>query len=159
VDKYLRIFMNDQLALGVGFRELARRAQRENEGTEAGEALARVATGIAEDVETFRSMMERLGFAPSRVKPAAAWAAERIGRLKLNGHVRGYSPLSRFWELEALSQAVNEKKLLWSSLGDLAGLRERLPEFDFDELIARAQSQRDTLEPHRERAGRESLRA
>ena len=36
----LRVYMNDQLALDVPWRQLARRAARENTGTELGADLA-----------------------------------------------------------------------------------------------------------------------
>ena len=156
-DRYLRIYMNDQLALGVGWRELARRARQQNEGTELGEALARVATGIAEDVETFEGIMDRLGLGRDRVKPLLAMVGERIGRLKLNGQLRGYSPLSRFVELDVLAMGIEGKKILWANLRDFAGLRTRLPDVDFDALIERAGRQRDELEPFRVRAGRETF--
>lgn len=151
--QYLRIYMNDQLALGVGWRELARRAQRSNEGTELGDALARVAQGIAEDVATFEQIMGRLGLRPNRVKTSLAVAAERVGRLKPNGHARSYSPLSRFVELDVLVMGVDNKRLLWSNLRDLAGLGAALPDVDFDELIRRAERQRDELKPFHTRAG------
>src|SRR5215212_757921 len=60
VNRYLHIYMNDQLALGIGWRELARRAQRSNEGTELGDVLTHVGQGIAEDVETFERIMRQL---------------------------------------------------------------------------------------------------
>jgi hypothetical protein len=40
--------------------------------------------------------------------------------------VFGYSPLSRFVELEFLSMGVEGKKILWTTLRDLAGLEARL---------------------------------
>jgi hypothetical protein len=153
---FLGIYLNDQLALGIGFRELARRAARANAGSELGDALARVATGIAEDVETFEQLMSRLGIPQSRVKSVLAVAGERVGRLKLNGRLREYSPLSRFWELDALVYALDNKRILWANLRDLAGLGERAG-VDFDVLIERAQAQRDELEPHRLAAGRDAL--
>jgi hypothetical protein len=153
----LGIYLNDQLALGIGGRELARRAQRENAGTELGQALERVAGEIAEDLATLERMMARLGIERSRVKTTLAVAAERVGRLKLNGRVRGYSPLSRFSELDVLVLGLENKKTLWANLRDLAGLRERLPDVDFDALIERAQTQRDELEPFRVEAGRDAL--
>jgi hypothetical protein len=158
-DRYLRIYMNDQLALGVAWREVARRAQGQNEGTELGRALARVATGIAEDVETFEEMMERLGLGRDRVKPLLAMAAERLGRLKLNGRLRGYSPLSRFVELDFLAMGIEGKKILWANLRDFAGLRTRLPDVDFDGLIERAARQRAELEPFRGQSGGEAFTA
>jgi hypothetical protein len=45
--------MNDQLASGLVFREVARRVARENAGTALGDDLARVAIEIAEDIKTF----------------------------------------------------------------------------------------------------------
>jgi hypothetical protein len=153
-DRYLAIYLNDQLALGTGWRELARRAASGAEAPEARAALELVATGVAEDVETFESIMERLGIARDRVKPLLATAGERFGRLKPNGHLRTPSPLSPFVELDALAMGIDGKRLLWENLRDLAGLGDRLADVDFDELIARAQAQRDELEPFRAQAGR-----
>jgi hypothetical protein len=156
-DRFLRIYMNDQLALGVAWREVAKRTRGENEGTPLGEALESVATGIAEDVETFEAMMEQLGLGRDRVKPTLAMAAERLGRFKLNGQLRGYSPLSRFAELDLLAMGIEGKKILWANLRDFADLRGRLPDVDFDRLIERAERQRAELEPFRARAGREAF--
>ena len=156
---FLRIYLNDQLALGVVWREVAKRAARENRGTPVGDALASVAGQIAEDVQTFEAIMDRVGAPRSRAKVAASVAAERIGRLKANGRLRSYSPLSRFAELEFLTMGITGKVQLWETLRDLAGLRERLPDVDFDALIARAEGQRAELEPHRRQAGEVLRRA
>ena len=155
--RFLGIYMNDQLALGVLWREVARRAARENRGTDLGGALERVATEIAEDVETFERMMERLGIRRSVVKPALAAVVERAGRLKPNGRVRGYSPLSRFEELDFLVFGIEGKKILWANLRDLADVGARLADIDFDHLIARAEEQRRALEPFRAEAGRRAF--
>lgn len=156
-DRLLQIYMNDQLAAGVLWREISRRAQRSNQGTELGLALERVSTAVAEDVETFEQLMDRLGFRRDRAKVVAAKAGERLGRLKLNGRLFSYSPLSRFAELDFLVMGIQGKKVLWANLRDLAGLSSRVPDVDFDALVARAQSQLDELEPFRETAGREAL--
>ena len=155
LDTYLR----DQLALGVLWREVALRSRRNNRGTPLGEALDRVASGIAEDVRTFRVIMDRLGVRPNPAKTGAALAAERLGRFKLNGRLAGYSPLSRFEELEFLTIGIDGKKQLWTTLRDLAGLSRRLPDVDFDRLLRRAEQQREELEPFRIRAGAEALAA
>ena len=131
--------------------------QRENAGTDLGAALERVAAEIAEDLATLDGMMARLAIQRSRVKATLAVAAERVGRLKPNGRVRGYSPLSRFTELDVLALGLENKKALWANLRDLAELRQRLPDVDFDALIERAQRQRDELEPFRVAAGRDAL--
>ncbi|SFW85488.1 hypothetical protein [Amycolatopsis australiensis] len=153
MDEYLAIYLRDQLALGVTWRELARRARDHNRGTELGTVLAGLADAIAEDVRSYERIMGRLRVRPNPLKVAAAVAAERAGRLKLNGRLRGYSPLSRFWELEALAMGIDGKRTLWTTLADLAGLRTRLPDIDFDRLLARAAEQRATVEPYRRAAG------
>ena len=157
-DRLLRIYMNDQLAAGVLWREVARRSQRANAGSELGEALEKVAREIAEDVQTFEGLMKRLGLGRSRFKSPLAMAGERLGRLKLNGRLRGYSPLSRFAELDFLIAGIEGKKILWADLRDLAGLSARLPDVDFDALIERAARQRAALEPFHARAGREAFK-
>jgi hypothetical protein len=154
---YLAIYLKDQYAFGVVWRELARRSQRSNQGTALGGALASVSTAIAEDVETFGGIMRRLGIRPSRVKAWSALGAERLGRLKLNGRLAGYSSLSRFEELEFLVMGIEGKKQMWTTLRDLAGLKTRLPDVDFDELIDRAGRQRAELEPFRALAGTEAF--
>ena len=151
------IYLNDQLALGIGWRELARRAQRNNTGTPLGDALEGVAEGIAEDVETFERIMAAVGVARSPVKAPLAIAGERVSRLKLNGRLTTYSPLSRFLELDVLTMGIDGKVQLWTTLRDVAGLGARLPEVDFDHLIARARSQREALEPFRVQAGHEAF--
>lgn len=157
--RLLGIYLNDQLALGVAGRELARRAQRENATAELGTFLHRLAIEVGEDVDALERIMERLGIPLSRVKRPLALVAERVGRLKPNGRVRGYSPLSRFLELESLALGLDGKKMLWSNLRDLAGVSGRLADVDFESLIERAQRQRDELEPYRIEAGRVALAA
>ncbi|SMD26737.1 hypothetical protein SAMN05661093_10323 [Kibdelosporangium aridum] len=158
VNNFLGIYLNDQLAMGVLWRDLARRSQRANRGTEFGDALADVAQGISEDVETFREIMRRVGVPMNPLKVGLAAAAERLGRLKLNGSLTSYSPLSRFVELEFLTMGLLGKKQLWATLRDQAGLADRIPEVDFDALIERAEAQRQILEPFRALAGTEAFR-
>lgn len=159
-NQLLGIYMTDHLALGCFARELARRAQRAHDGTELGDALARVAEdGIAQDIALYERMMVKLGFSPRSPKVLLAIAGERAGRLKPNGRLRRRSPLSSFEELDFLIMAIEGKVVLWENLRDLAGLAERLPDVDFDRLVDRAHHQRTELEPFRTRAGRAALSA
>ena len=157
--RLLGVYLNDQLALGVLWRELARRSQRSNEGTELGAGLARVADAIAEDVTTFEQIMDRLGVPRRALKVGLAVAAERLGRLKLNRRLSGYSPLSRFEELDFLQMGIDGKLVLWRNLRDVADLGRRLPDIDFDHLIERAERQRAEVEPLRVKAGRQAFEA
>ena len=157
--RLLAIYLNDQLALVVAGRELARRAERENVGTDLGTFLQRLALEVTEDVDTLERIMKRLDLPISSIKPPLAVVAERVARFKPNGRVRGYSPLSRFLELESLALGLEGKKVLWSNLRDLAGVSGRLDDVDLEALVERARRQRDELERHRVEAGRVALAA
>jgi hypothetical protein len=156
-DRLLRIYMTDQLALGVLWREIARRASGSSNGGPEARALANVAAAIAEDVSLFESMMRRLGFSTRTPKALLAVVAERVGRLKLNGRLVSRSPLSRFEELDFLVMGIDGKVVLWQNLRDGAGLGERLPDIDFARLIDRAREQRAQLEPFHAQAARAAL--
>ena len=54
---------------------------------------------------------------------------------------------------------IDGKKLLWTTLRDLASLESRLPDIDFDHLVERADQQRVDLEPFRARAGTDAFTA
>jgi hypothetical protein len=155
--KLLRIYLQDHLAGSTGGLELARRARGANEGTPYGEPLAKLADDIAADRRSLESIMDDLGFGADRPKNIAFWVAEKAGRLKLNGQLTGYSPLSRMIEIEGLITGVNAKLSLWRTLRDVA---ESVPELDADRLarlIERAEQQIGTLHELRSDAGREAF--
>jgi hypothetical protein len=83
--------------------------------------------------------------------------AEKVGRLKPNGQVTGYSPLSRLLELEGLMLGVTGKLGLWNALKDIADHDPRLAVADFGTLIERAIAQRSGLEEQRRQAAEEAL--
>jgi hypothetical protein len=145
VGKRLAIYLNDHLAgatLGV---ELARRLRGSNQGdADFWPALAELCAEIEADRETLERVMERLGVGQSKLKPLGAVLGERLGRLKLNGQLRGYSPLSRLDELEILQLGVTGKQRLWRALehSRSADLRD----FDLDALAERAGGQLRRLE-------------
>ncbi|MET0558451.1 MAG: hypothetical protein ABW065_07245 [Solirubrobacterales bacterium] len=146
----LSIYLNDHLAGATAGVELVRRAQASNEGTELGALLAELSAELESDRESLRQTMAGLSIAESKAKVAAGWSAEKLGRLKLNGQLRGYSPLSRMLELEGLQGGIAAKKSLWEALD--ATIAGRLPTIDFAALAARAESQLDRLAPHRREA-------
>jgi len=154
----LSIYLNDHLAGSTVGLDLARRAASENEGSSYGKVLNEVAEEIAEDREALIDVMDRLSVGHDRLKVAGAWAFEKLGRLKLNGSLLSYSPLSRLVEIEGLALGVEGKLSLWQSLKLTHGDDPRLRGVDFDTLIARARSQRRRLERQRRKAAQEALR-
>ena len=142
---YLAIYLNDHLAGATGGVELARRLRASNRGNDAFEQpLDRICKEIEEDRSTLEQVIDRLGFSRSRVKPAGAWVAEKLGRLKLNGRLRGYSPLSRVLELEGLMIGITGKMALWKTLAELDGVKPL--GIDFARLAARAAEQRSAVD-------------
>jgi hypothetical protein len=154
-DDHLHIYLNDHLAGSATGLELAKRARKENEGTPLGVMLAELVREIDADRDELQRLMDELDIGRNPAKEAGAWLAEKVSRLKLNGQLTGYSPLSRLIELETLFLGVTGKRELWIALRDLFG--PRLRDFDFDRLIERAESQRERLEEHRIAAAREAF--
>jgi hypothetical protein len=145
VAELLGIYLNDHLAGATVGVELARRLRASNEDDpEFGPMLAEVCAEIEVDRETLKAAMDQLGVGQSKLKPLAALLGERLGRLKLNGRLWGYSPLSRLDELELLQIGVAGKRRLWRALehthaGDLSGI-------DLGALAERATEQLRRLE-------------
>lgn len=155
--KYLPIYLNDHLAgsaLGVS---LAKRIAGSNEGNAYGAAIAAIAAEIEEDRRTLESVMQRFGAKRDRLKMLGLWAGEKAARLKLNGELLRYSPLSRMEELEMLSLGVEGKRSLWRALRHAIGDDPRFGAGELDALIARAESQRARIEELRLRASEEAL--
>jgi hypothetical protein len=150
--KLLNIYLADHLAGAVVGQELAKRCLSSNTGSELGSYLSILLNEIDEDRRTLERVIDTVGAQPDRVKIGAAWLSEKVGRLKLNGQVRGYSDLSRLAELEGLCMGVEGKISLWRSLKEVAVDDTRVAGFDFDQLEARAQQQRQALETHRRAA-------
>lgn len=144
------IYLRDHLAGSVAALELIARARRENSGNELGTFLADLHGDVADDQRTLLRVMDTLGVEPSRVKNRLAWAAEKAGRLKLNGRLLRYSPLSRLHELETLEAGIVGKRSLWTSLEALED--PRLTGIDLARLVERAEAQRAGVEAWRRRA-------
>jgi len=152
--RLLAVYLNDHLAGATVGVELTRRSARENAGTELGTFLRdALLPEIVEDRQTLERLMRGLGIARSRPKVAAAWVVEKLGRLKLNGELTRYSPLSRLLELEGLAAGIEAKRALWLALGASGPVEG----FDFDALAERAAEQRARLEEHRLRAAARAL--
>ena len=148
-DKLLRIYLNDHLAGATAGYELARRCESNNRESELGAYLRDFLRELEEDIAQLRRVLDLVGGTEDRLKQATAWAAEKVGRLKLNGQLTGYSDLSRMLEVEGLRLGVEGKLSLWRSLRHVAGADTRLQGVDFETLIERAKRQVEALEMHR----------
>jgi hypothetical protein len=153
----LGIYLNDHLAGATGGLELARRTAASHRGSDTGDTLTRFAAEVAADRAAPRTMMAALGVPARQYKTYAAWAAEKLGRLKLNGSLRSRSPLSSVVELELLRLGVEAKAAGWRTLAQLADRDTRLDKAHLTQLLSRAQQQSRTLEELRVHAVAEAF--
>ena len=156
--KYLATYLNDHLLGSTIGTELAQRAARENQGSELGEFLTGVAREIEDDRETLLALMSELGVKPDQLKVAAGRIAEKLGRLKPNAQLRGYSPLSPLVELEGLLIGIQGKLAMWQVLAEVAE-QVGVDRARMEELSARAERQQADVERHRLEVGRRALTA
>ncbi|MGH2923008.1 MAG: hypothetical protein ACRDKH_03125 [Solirubrobacterales bacterium] len=155
--KLLSIYLQDHMAGAVAGVELARRVAGSNRDRPDGDELAAICDEIESDREALSGVMGALDIGGNPVKQSSAWVGEKLGRLKLNGRLTGYSPLSRLLEIEGLILGVSGKLELWRSLRVVEGSEPRLKELNLRQLERRAEDQRARLERLHERAAANAL--
>ena len=144
----LGIYLNDHLTGATAGIELAKRCMGSNEDTPLGHYLARFVGEIVEDRDAVRDLLARLGVGENRAKQLGGYVAEKLGRLKFNGQLTGYSDLSRLIEVEGLCLGVEGRISLLRSLQRIRR-HPHVAVMDLDKMLERAQRQRVELEEFR----------
>lgn len=145
-ERRLATYLNDRDAILVAGGELAARAAASNEHQHYGPPLRAIADGLRQDRELLRSIMAAHDVPPDRVKTSFAWVGEKLGRLKPNDQLSGYSPLSRVVELDGLTAVITTLASTWAALPGI--LDTHGPELDHAHKRARASlDQLETLRP------------
>jgi hypothetical protein len=145
-DTPLQVYLTDHMAGSVAASDLARHGADHNEGLLAA-FFADLLREIEADRRTLDQIASSIGTRPSALKQAAAVAAERLSRVKMDHRMTGSAELSRLLELEMLYLGIEGKHSLWRSLDTLND--PRLAEFDFPKLAARAREQLAAVEEQR----------
>ena len=145
----LNTYLNDHLAGSTLGLDHARHLEEASTGSDFGIEMSRIADEIEEDRETLIGLMERLDAPRNPVKTATAWVAEKAGRLKFSGLTARDRDLGTYLALEAMSLGVEGKLSLWTGLAEIAPEYPQIAAMDLDRLVARARSQRATLERER----------
>jgi hypothetical protein len=148
----LAIYLRHHLAASKGGLDLFQRSARGQSSPESRRELRVLADEVAQDRERLAAILQRLGIPRPRVAEILIGIGETVGRLKLNGTLIRRSPLSDVVELEALSVAVEAKRLGWVSLRVVSERDGRLDTAGLDDLIGRAADQQDRLEKLRRQA-------
>jgi hypothetical protein len=145
MERYLPLYLRDHWAAAGGGVSLARRISAENRNTAWAAELEDLALQIAADDSTLHSirMSLRSGSGRGGLRRRLVIITERLSSLKLNGRLLRYSPLSRVIEAEGLISGITAKQRLWLAMRESVAIE--LPDFDFDQLVDRAESQLTTM--------------
>lgn len=154
---YLETYLQDHRAGAAMGADLAHRLADENQGTTYEGFLVTLAQEIEDDVAALDQIMGRFAVTAPTLKIAAAKVGEKLGRLKPNERLTGYSPLSRVLELEALRAGVQGKLALWDALAQLAATDGRLDAEQIAGLQVKAQKQLEGLREQHLMASREAF--
>ncbi len=144
--KLLEIYLDDHWAGAAAGRALINRMKESNRKTQWSEKVSWLAAEVESDVEELERLRNALSFDGGVLKRQLALAAEKAGRLKLNGRLLTYSPLSRLLEIEAMTTALMGKQRLWGSMRTVfAADQGGIVGFDFHALEKRGEEQLDVL--------------
>ena len=150
----LHIYLQDHLAGATFGYELVEHCRRRNEGSEFGAPLAELAGEIASDRQTLTALMRQVGAKRSNLKVSAGWLFEKTRRVKPNGQLFSYTPLTRVVELESLAIGISGKRALWRTLESVASQGGELEGYDFAALAEQAEEQLQRVERLRLQASR-----
>lgn len=148
--KELDSYLNDHLAGSVSALELIAHWAHLHKGRPLGVFFSQIGTEVRADQSELRNLMLRLCVKESSLRRAGAWAAEKVGRVRLMIAGGEQGSLGLVLTLEGLIIGIMGKKLLWRSLA-AANLPE-LNGYDFQGLERRAEQQIDRIEAERIRA-------
>ena len=133
-DKHLTIYLHDHLATVAAEHDLATRVGSENPNSPLGDFMVELASDLSAQRALIENILEALGHRRGTWKTGVARLAERMGRLKLNDNLTGYSDLSRLEELEGLVAAAAGRLCLWDTLAGALGADDQFRNYDFAEL-------------------------
>jgi hypothetical protein len=150
----LTTYLNDHLAGSVAALELLDHMIRLQRGKAVQPALSEIRREVEEDQKTLQELLRAVGGKESRMRQAAAWLTEKLGRAKLQLDDSGTGELHMLEALEALALGIQGKAALWRALA--ASVQPpRLP--DYPALEQRALKQFQRVEAMRLQSARAAL--
>lgn len=150
--KYLVTYLKDHLAGSEAGLRRFKATAKNNEGTPLGRFLEKCVRELEDEREILRTALKAAGGSTPFIKQPLAAIGERLARLKPNGKLISYSPLSRLEDLEGLRLGVEGKMCLWRSLYELSRRTPQLNVADFEALFFKAEQQAEQLERFRVQA-------
>ena len=143
-DKLLGLYLSDHLTGATAGVSRSGRMAKAFADTPFAAELAQLSAALRRERELLHGLIHDLGVRQRPHRQAAAWLAERAGRLKLNGRIVRRSPLTLVLEAELMRSAVLGKLGGWETLQELAP-ELGLEPATFVGLAADSRSQIETL--------------
>lgn len=137
----LAVYVNDHLASAAGGIELVGRMIGEHRGSRWEAPLRQLLDELRQEKTDLTATARSLDLPVRQYKQAAVWVAEKLSRLKLNGHLLSRSPLSSLVEFEFLASAVRGKRSGFETLRIAAEVDDRIDPVLLDALISQANRQ------------------
>jgi hypothetical protein len=145
----LGTYLNDHLAGSVAAIELLDHLRELSKGTERERLFTALQSEVAEDQKVLKELLREMGGKESRVRKAAAWLTEKLGKAKLRLDDPGGGELRLLEALETLELGILGKGALWRTLGVATDLVPQIRRLDLGKLERRAQEQHDRVETER----------
>lgn len=130
----LGLYLSDHLTGATAGANRAERMAEDFVDTPVYAQLARLAQEIRTERAFLKNLIDDLGLEHKPHRQAAAWAGERIGRLKGNGKVLERSPMTMLLEADLMRSAIHGKLGVWQTLRDHAPALGLDPQV-FEDLI------------------------
>lgn len=153
----LGLYLSDHLTGSTAGSDRLDRMAKEHEGAAMGSALADLAAEIARERAFLKDLIVLLQVRRRPHRQAAAWVAEKAGRLKINGRPGG-SPMTPLLEIEIMRSAIVGKRGVWETLAELAP-DLGLPREMFTDLAQRGREQVEMLDRLHEEVVARAFRA
>ena len=145
----LETYLNDHIAGATAGTNLAKMAAEEHQTDEHGPFFSEIYAAIEADFGTLKELASALGVEESAGKGALAEVGSKLMAPKFTAG--DDDELNAFVTIETLSIGVEGKVCMWKALKTIASEYAAFENFDVDELLARAESQREKLEQQRQK--------
>jgi hypothetical protein len=143
----LATYLHDHLA-GSNFAMNLLESLRDHYANESlGAFASRLLVEIEQERTVLKQIVDRVGRGSPDIKEAAAWVIEKASRFKLSHETE--KGLGTFEALEALELGIHGRIALWRALMVVGETDDRLQDFNFGELIARAEAHPGEVEQNR----------
>ena len=157
-DKNLKAYLNHHLAGSVAGLEALEHLESAEKGTPMAPVLTELRAEGAADRRVLEELMARLGVSESETRKATAWLGEKVFRVLLPLNEQSAGALHLLLTLEALALGLEGRRAMWLSLSAAAQDTAALQGLEYQNLVRRAEDQRERVEKLRLQAAKKALR-